>query len=1067
MPRTFSAAPVQAREPRASAHRSRRIAALCAVALTAGAVSAVAASPATAVVLAPVSPTFTKFQEAGGSAFTLVQAAADLNGDGNLDIVSDHYGTGFRVELGNGDGTLGPVAVNSFSSASYGAAVGDINNDGRQDVFVRGNSGISSVFWGVGNGTFIDGPDVSTTGSSYGTTLADYDNDGLLDLAVPTSGSVSLYRGNGAGAFALVATLATGTTSPWSPRSADFNRDGYQDLMLPGWNSGVTSVLLSNGAGAFGFRANQAYTGSASLHHGIGDLNGDGYPDIARADGTGVTKLVFTPGTGNFVASSVSANTGSLGSSAADFNGDGYVDIGTVQGGNEVFYLNDGAGSFTRGANVYPASSAHTQLSADLNNDGQSDVVVASNYGRTTVFTNTTGPSAPVVRAQPANQTVNNGATATFTATRGGNPGPAAQWQQLSTATGAVFTDITGATSTTYTVIGTPANDGYQYRVVFTNASGAATSNAATMTLNDYAPSVVVQTGAVTATAGDVAVLSVTAAGKPAPTYQWQVSVGGAGYTNVSVATTSTHNFATAYADNGSSYRLVMTNSAGTATSTPSNLTVNRRAPLVTTQPGNVDGQPGDTVVLPAAVSADPAATVQWQVSTDGSATFSDVAGATGTTLSFTLTAAMDGNLYRAVFTNAFAESATTDPAYLGVGQPPTVTGHPADVTRATGNAITITAAASDYDDVQWQVSSDSGSLYTNIAGATANSFSISAVTAEQNQNLYRAVYSNRSGAVSTTAARLTTVRAASAPLNLTVVQTGPRQFTVSWEAPADQGESPITGYSVGIGYGEYGNVFDYPSTQLSAVFNDFDPRSYTVGVTADSAFGTGVPASASITITAPVADQATAPIVTPPAVVLPAPVVTPAPVLPIVYGAPSITLERATITYGESTRLSGTTKPNTLVNVYGSTRPATTYRKLATVRSDGAGNYGFTTKLDANSRLYVIVPRLGISRFVGQNIRSTIIMTATRTTPNRYVFNGTVTPGAPGRLVTIYYRTAKGGKAVLVKTYLDRNGNYRVGRTIAAFGHRSYTVFAHVDSGVVMLGNNSRDAGVATYRVR
>ena len=1050
MPRTFSAAPVQAREPRANAPRSRRIAALCAVALTAGAASAVAASPATAVVPAPVSPTFTKFQEAGSSAFTLVQAAADLNGDGNLDIVSDHYTTGFRVELGNGDGTLGPVAVNSFSNASYGAAVGDINNDGKQDVFVRGNSSISSVFWGVGNGTFIDGPDVSTTGSSYGTTLADFDNDGLLDLAVPTSSSVSMYRGNGAGAFTLIATLATGTTSPWSPRSADFNRDGYQDLMLPGWSSGVTSVLLSNGAGAFGFRANQAYTGSGSLHHGIGDLNGDGYPDIARADGTGVNKLVFTPGTGNFVASSVSANTGSLGSSAADFNGDGYVDIGTVQGGNEVFYLNDGAGSFTRGANVYPASSAHTQLSADLNNDGQSDVVVASNYGRTTVFTNTTGPSAPVVRSQPANQTVNNGATATFTAARGGNPGPAAQWQQLSTATGAVFTDITGATSTTYTVIGIPANDGYQYRVVFTNASGTATSNAATLSLNDYAPSVDTQTGNVTATAGDVAVLSVTAFGKPAPTYQWQVSVGGAAYMNISGETANTYQVATSYTDNGHSYQVVLTNSAGAATSTPSSVTVNRRTPSVTAQPADFTGVPGNTASFTASVDADPVATVQWQVSTDAGATYNDIAGATSGTVSFTMSATMHRHLYRAVFTNAFAESATSDPGLLSVGQPAVVTAHPADVTRATGNSITFTAAATGYDSVRWQVSTDNGTMYADIAGASSESYRISAVTAADNQNLYRAVFSSIAGSTSTTGARLNTIRAASAPLNFTAVQTGPRQLTVSWEAPADQGESPITGYTLGIGQGNFGNVYDYPAAQRSVVFDDFEIADhYTFGVSAASAFGNGAAASAALTKPTPVS--------APPALV----------VAPVVYGKPSIALERATITHGEVTKLTGTTKPNTLVNIYGSTRRVTTFSKLATVRSDDTGGFLFTTTLAANTKLFVVVPRLGTSTVLTQNIRSTVTLTATKLTPNRYVFNGTVTPGSLGALVTIYYRTAKGGKAVLVKTNVDRNGNYRVSRTIGAFGHHNYTIFAHVDTSYVMLGNNTKQVGIATFRAR
>ena len=62
--------------------------------------------------------------------------------------------------------------------------------------------------------------------------------------------------------------------------------------------------------------------------------------------------------------------------------------------------------------------------------------------------------------------------------------------------------------------------------------------------------------------------------------------------------------------------------------------------------------QPGDSVSFTAAASGVPTPTVQWQRSTDGGASFTNIAGATSTTYTFTAAAGDDGNQYRAVFTN-------------------------------------------------------------------------------------------------------------------------------------------------------------------------------------------------------------------------------------------------------------------------------------------------------------------------------------------------------------------------------------------------------------------------------
>jgi hypothetical protein len=101
-------------------------------------------------------------------------------------------------------------------------------------------------------------------------------------------------------------------------------------------------------------------------------------------------------------------------------------------------------------------------------------------------------------------------------------------------------------------------------------------------------------------------------------------------------------------------------------------------APQVTTQPAGQTVTAGQPVTFTAAASGYPAPTVQWQVSSDGGGTWSNVPGATSASLSFTATSADDGTSYRAVFTN-FIGSATTTPASLTVTSgTPTLSDSPA-----------------------------------------------------------------------------------------------------------------------------------------------------------------------------------------------------------------------------------------------------------------------------------------------------------------------------------------------------------------------------------------------------
>jgi hypothetical protein len=97
------------------------------------------------------------------------------------------------------------------------------------------------------------------------------------------------------------------------------------------------------------------------------------------------------------------------------------------------------------------------------------------------------GTSTPAVTSQPSDQSQSEGGTATFTAAATGSPTPTVQWQVKIPA--GTFTDIGGATSPTLTLTGvSAAQNGNQYRAVFTNSQGTATTDPATLTVTASPP---------------------------------------------------------------------------------------------------------------------------------------------------------------------------------------------------------------------------------------------------------------------------------------------------------------------------------------------------------------------------------------------------------------------------------------------------------------------------------------------------------------------------------------------------------------------------------------------------
>jgi glucose/arabinose dehydrogenase len=184
-----------------------------------------------------------------------------------------------------------------------------------------------------------------------------------------------------------------------------------------------------------------------------------------------------------------------------------------------------------------------------------------------------TGGAAPSITTHPSNQTVAQGAPATFSVVASGSTPFSYQWQRNQQ-------NISGATSSSYTLPSAAfADNGATFRCIVTNAFGNATSNEATLTVN-APPSITGHPSNQTVTQGQPATFGVTATGSTPLSYQWQRN-----QTNIPNATSSSYTISSAgMSDNGAKFRCVVTNVFGFANSNEATLTVQPPPPILLTE---------------------------------------------------------------------------------------------------------------------------------------------------------------------------------------------------------------------------------------------------------------------------------------------------------------------------------------------------------------------------------------------------------------------------------------------------------------------------------------------------
>lgn len=335
---------------------------------------------------------------AGTSAGPVGLAAADFDGDGDIDLAAANYGylgQGSTVALlrNNGAGGFLPPVAFAAGGGPWKLAAGDLDGDGDVDLAVARDARRLSILRNQG-GTFAAPEEYTVlSGSSSDAyrqvAVSDVDLDGDLDVLYASNGLygavgpvVALYRNPGNGTFAGAESIPLDvfSSSPTDMAVRDVTGDGWPDVLVAehlAW-----TLVPGNGAGGF-LPARLYLGGEGPIAIDAADMDGDGDldPAVTNRDSLELT-VHWNDGFGNLPVPA-SYPAGSLGNSmaAGDVDHDGDLDLAVSYGytgaGGVLVLENQGNGTLGPAQNYAGPRAAMRLKLRDMNGDGWLDLLWA------------------------------------------------------------------------------------------------------------------------------------------------------------------------------------------------------------------------------------------------------------------------------------------------------------------------------------------------------------------------------------------------------------------------------------------------------------------------------------------------------------------------------------------------------------------------------------------------------------------------------------------------------------------------------------------------------------------
>jgi FG-GAP-like repeat len=243
-------------------------------------------------------------------------AIGDLNGDGKADLATANTDnprggslSSVSVFINKGDGNFENRVDRQVGRQPFSVAIADLNRDGERDVVTANLSDSVSVFMNGGDGSFRPRVDYRAGSGPRSIAIGDMNGDRRPDVVTANSNSapdgeraesVSVLLNKGDGSFRPKLDYRTGGERKLSFNSVaigDLNQDGKPDVAI-GDNQRTVSVLLNSGGGRLKNRIDYSTRPGANgvgVHSvAIGDLNRDGKLDLVTLKPASVLVLLNT-----------------------------------------------------------------------------------------------------------------------------------------------------------------------------------------------------------------------------------------------------------------------------------------------------------------------------------------------------------------------------------------------------------------------------------------------------------------------------------------------------------------------------------------------------------------------------------------------------------------------------------------------------------------------------------------------------------------------------------------------------------------------------------------------------
>ncbi|MGD0743650.1 MAG: immunoglobulin domain-containing protein [Verrucomicrobiota bacterium] len=387
----------------------------------------------------------------------------------------------------------------------------------------------------------------------------------------------------------------------------------------------------------------------------------------------------------------------------------------------------------------------------------------------------------PTITLQPTNQAVTVTSNVTFAVTATGTVPLSYQWQ-FKTNDLADWVNlsnggkISGATSTNLTITNAQATNGGSYSVIVTNAGGAVTSSVVVLTVA-ISPVITVQPTNQSMAVGTTATFVVAAVGKVPLSFQWQV--GGANLVNggnISGATAKTLTISNAQTTNSGTYTVIVTNTAGSVTSSNAVLTVTNIPPAIIVQPTNQTVTATSNVTFVVTATGTTPLSYQWQVDGTNLVDGAQISGSISNVLTISGAQPTNGGIYTVTVTNN-GGSVISSNAILTVAASPLIVLQPTNQAMAVGATATFVVAAVGIMPLsyQWQVDGTNLVDEGQISGSTSNVLTIASAQ-PANSGVYTVIVTNIAGSVTSSNAVLTVAQFSFA----NIVATGDGSFILS-----------------------------------------------------------------------------------------------------------------------------------------------------------------------------------------------------------------------------------------------------------------------------------------------